>query len=188
MNLARTKGGTLALVATALAMGGCGDTERASPAPETAGPAATPEARPRDPSTDWQLDVSSRGGARLLFPASALDAGEDPVVLLTCVPSDRLIVRLPRVIGVGSEERLSIGDGDMVVAMVADRTRGAGVAARGPTPDDLDAMLEGGFAAAYGATSVGRLPPVPADLRARFRAACKDGSSPVPSGKRTLSG
>ena len=165
------------LAAAVLALGACGSgstpadpaaTDEPSSAPAAAEPSSTTRA-----TTDWQLDLSQRGGARLLHPASAVDAGEQPVVILTCVPSGRLIVRLPRVAPVASEERLTIGSGGDVVAFVADTQEGSGSAsARGDLPIALDRMLEAGFAAAYGATSVGELPPVPADMRARWRSAC----------------
>lgn len=162
--------GMLALAACDSAADG---DDRALPGEPAAPPTAGEPSASMRATTDWQLDLSQRGGARLLHPASAIDAGRDPVVILTCVPSGRLIVRLPRVAPIPSEERLSIGSGGDVIAFVADTGPEArSAAARGPLPLALDRMLESGFAAAYGATSVGALPPVPADMRARWRSAC----------------
>ena len=126
-----------------------------------------PPLSPLSATTDWQIDTSARG-ARLAY---AEERG-DPIVLLTCV-GDRLIVRLENVAPITSEERLTIGSGDLAVALVADPTSGMpSIAGRGPVPENFETMLEQGFAAAYGSYSTGVLPPVPADSIARWRASC----------------
>ncbi|WP_265587381.1 hypothetical protein [Sphingomicrobium arenosum] len=125
-------------------------------------------------SQGWTVEQSA-GGARLVYDPldPADDTSLDPVLVLTCTGGGHLIVRLPRVAAIGSEERLSIGSGDNVVALVADTTpeRG-GIAARGEVPNRLGAMLGAGFAVSYGAYSTGVLPPVPPASIDAIRSSC----------------
>ncbi|MCJ8191084.1 hypothetical protein MUY73_06985 [Sphingomicrobium aestuariivivum] len=129
---------------------------------------------PLGASQGWTVEQSA-GGVRLVYDPvdAAVDAPDDPVLVLTCTGGGRLIVRLPRVAPIGSEERLSIGSGDDVAALVADPgNEVGGIAGRGPVPEALPEMLEAGFAATYGAYSTGVLPPVPVDSIAAMRSAC----------------
>lgn len=129
---------------------------------------------PLGASQGWTVEQSA-GGVRLVYDPvdTADDTPTDPVLVLTCTGGGRLIVRLPRVAPIGSEERMSIGSGDDVVALVADPTReSGGIAGRGSVPEAFGAMLEEGFAVAYGAYSTGVLPPAPADSIAAMRSSC----------------
>lgn len=126
-----------------------------------------------DPVTpgSWALLVSDQGTG-LAFPST----GTKRVIHLYCAArSPELLVNLPQVRPVASEERLSFGGGGEVVGLVADvrgdRLRG-GVSGSGAAPATLDAMLRAGPGASYGASALGPLPPVPAEDAHRFAAAC----------------
>ena len=169
----------VAILLMAALLAGCGgdasrdtDADSGAPAPaqvegDTSDENNVPPLSPLAATTDWQIDTSARG-ARLAYA----EERDDPIVLLTCV-GDRLIVRLENVAPITSEERLTIGSGDLAVALVADANSGMpSIAGRGPVPENFETMLEQGFAAAYGSYSTGVLPPVPADSIARWRASC----------------
>ena len=176
------------LAVPALVLAGCG--ERAAD-PRTGDIAGEPASAPKRsltpeeealvaplspvPASDgWEFSQSA-GGARLIYHPDGDGATRtgDPTLVITCPGAARMIVRLPRIAPIGSEERMSIGSGDTVVALVADPDEGtAGIAGRGPVPEALPTMLEQGFAATYGASSTGVLPPVPASIIDRMRSAC----------------
>ncbi|MCM8558006.1 hypothetical protein [Sphingomicrobium sediminis] len=123
------------------------------------------------PDAGWRFQESANG-ARLFYVSETNPASQ--VMILTCpIGVDRLIVRLPEVVPVGSEERLTIGHGNDLAVLMVDPMRDNGsVAGRGPIPDNLDTMLKQGIAAAYGSYSLGDLPAVPGETSARFISAC----------------
>ena len=137
-------------------------------------------AAPVDPVVkgSWHLQTSIEG-AILSFAA----AENAPLIRLHCAAAGRpLLIDLPSVPPVGSEERLSFGGGGEVVSLVAD-VRGdsahGGVGGSGATPAMLEAMLRAGPGASYGATAIGPLPPVSVDKARRFAAACRPSSVPL---------
>ena len=85
---------------------------------------------------------------------------------------------------IGSEERLSFGNGGEVVALVADsrgdRRRG-GVSGTGPAPDNLAALVGGQISVNYGAQNSGPHRAPPAELAQSFVTACGGPPAPAPS-------
>lgn len=122
-----------------------------------------------------------------------LHTGEDPVLVLAsrngavelqliCSADRRqLLVNVPAFEPVGSEERLSFGQGGEVVALVAD-VRGdsarGGVTGSSAPPDNLAQLLAGPVAASYGSQTSGPHLAPPAALADAFAAACS-GEAPA---------
>lgn len=107
--------------------------------------------------------------------AHALSLWEDGVQLLTieCDPKTGLIVHGGQFKPVGSEERMSIGAGDVVVTLVA-TPEGPAVKGEGPAdPDFLRAFAESRKVAVnYGYQNMGPYDGPPRDLAEPFAAAC----------------
>lgn len=141
-----------------------GESRTSALPPETPLRPATPE--PVAARGEWQHD-----DGRLRF----VDADSRKAVMeLACRPR-ALLVRLPGVVPIGSEERLSFGGGGDVETLVADSTSDEPVVeASGmlPDPTRLRALLAAGPGASYGATAVGPLVPVPAAMADAFVTAC----------------
>ena len=146
--------------------------DTAVPPPSDAAPVTT------DPATRWDLQASGEGTA-LVYPASG-----DPRIRLFCPSGTReLLVNVPAFRPVGSEERLSLGSGGAVEALVADprgdRARG-GVSATGAVPANLGALLGGPVSASYGAQASGPHPEPPDALVRAFLAGCGYPPPPPP--------
>ncbi|MBN9788251.1 hypothetical protein DMP17_06560 [Pseudonocardia sp. TMWB2A] len=80
---------------------------------------------------------------------------------------------------VSSEDRMSIGNGGIVTALVADpnrETNAGGMTGVAPVPTDLSKLLPGeaGLSVSYGNQKLGPLPPVPAEMAAIFEEGCYD--------------
>jgi hypothetical protein len=88
-------------------------------------------------------------------------------------------VQAARLTHIASEERLSLGAGETVNALVAVAGETGGVEATGPIfADFLAALTAGGeVGVAYGAQTL-RLPAPPAELAHTFAAACRKRSRP----------
>lgn len=120
--------------------------------------------------------VSSGEGDGLFF---GVIEGEAGALHIFCPREGGIIVNVNAFKPVGSEERLSIGSGETVVALVADPAgdmlRG-GVSGAGPVPGELLALLSGreGVGASYGSQTVGPLPSVPQDTARAFVGGCTD--------------
>jgi uncharacterized membrane protein len=175
----------LSLIAALVALplfAACGRTDTpASPAASdttagrapVAGPAdgAPPaEAPPTAAKAAWHLVAGSDG------TALAVDGDRGPALRLWCTPGgNRLRVNVPGFTPIASEERMSFGQGGVVVALVAgasgDATR-AGVTAETALPSNLDALLSGPVTATYGAQVSGPHPVPSAELVSRFVGAC----------------
>jgi uncharacterized membrane protein len=128
------------------------------------------------PAQRWDLQSSGEGTALVL----ASDPGR-PTLRLFCPSAQRrLVVNVPTFRPIGSEERLSLGSGGNVAALVAD-TRGdaerGGVTATGTVPHDLEALIRGPVSVSYGAQSSGPHAPPPASLLRDFVTACRDRAS-----------
>lgn len=144
-------------------------------------PAAGPQAEVdlgagRPAGSAWDLQSSDEGAA-LAIGASGGAAG----LRLFCPAGERkLLVNVPSFRPIGSEERLSFGQGGEVVALVADpsgdRQRG-GVSGEGPLPPNLVKLLSGKVSASYGAQASGPHPAPPAAAVNAFAAACAGGRS-----------
>ena len=122
----------------------------------------------------WDLASSGEGAALTIA-----DSGGAIALRLFCPAEGRkLLVNMPRARPIGSEERLSFGQGGEVVALVADPSgdslRG-GVTGEGPVPANLVALLSGRVSASYGAQVSGPHPAPPAAAVKAFAAACSDG-------------
>ncbi|RHW17716.1 hypothetical protein D1610_09795 [Sphingomonas gilva] len=121
----------------------------------------------------WDM-VSSGEGSGLFL---ARRDGERLVHLFCPAGDDDLLVNVPGFRPVGSEERMSLGAGGAVVALVADPAgdplRG-GVTGVGPVPTELAAILAGRPAINYGAQTNGPHPAPPAEMARDFVIACTD--------------
>lgn len=150
-----------------------------TPAPLPAEPMTPPPAEPAPVAVSleaqWEPLSSGEGDALRLATPDA-----PAIVHLFCAAgSERLLVNVPAFRAIASEDRMSLGAGTTVVALVADPAGDAlrgGVSADGPLPSDLPAILgqAGGMSVSYGAQTSGPYPPVPADQAERFVLACRD--------------
>lgn len=149
-----------------LLLAACGRTADA-PAGNAAGNPESPTAQ----AEGWQF-VSSGGDAALVL---AGDDGAAAIRLICPAGQNGLLVNVPAFDPIGSEERLSFGQGGQVVALVADvsgdSARG-GVTGSGAVPDDLVNLLSGRVAASYGSQTSGPHPTPPAALVNRFADSC----------------
>jgi uncharacterized membrane protein len=177
-----------------LLLSACGGS-RDAPAPEAetaagnaaavaaAAPAvASPKAQPKAAGAGWDLQASGEGSALALLSASGATA-----IRLFCPAGGKtLLVNVPGFRPVGSEERLSVGSGGAVVALVAD-TRGdrlrGGVSGSGAVPSDLARLIVGPVSASYGAQVSGPHPAPPPELARAFLSACRQGAAPAPDRK-----
>lgn len=143
---------------------------RAQPsATRRSSPVARASAAPATLAARWTLHRTGRGAA-LVLASPAMGT----LMRLSCPAGrDQLAVHVPGFRPIGSEERLSLGSGDEVVALVADpRSRGRGVTATGGASTELAELVSGPIAATYGAQTSGPHPaPSRNDARA-FVAAC----------------
>ena len=122
----------------------------------------------------WDLAASGEGSALTYGEAGA------PALRLFCpAAADRLVVTVPAFRAVGSEERLSLGSGETVAALVTDPSADAqrgGVSGSGKVPADLKGLVAGPLSASYGAQVSGPHPMPPAELSRRFVIACFKGA------------
>lgn len=118
----------------------------------------------------WDLQSDGDGVTLVLGP------GADPAIRLVCPAREKqLLVNVPSLQPIGSEERLSFGGGGEVVALVADTSGDAvrgGVSGTGAVPDDLAALLSGPVSVSYGAQTSGPHQAPPGQLANAFVAAC----------------
>ena len=168
--MTRTSNGIVALMA--VLSGGCsGDdgppANQASAASERDGAAASSTKG----AERWDLQSSGEGVALAL-----LDGSGGTLLRLFC-PSERgeLLVNVPGFRPIGSEERLSVGSGGEVVALVADsrgdRLRG-GVSGTGAVPDNLAGLVGSPIAVNYGSQDSGPHSAPPGQEARAFVAAC----------------
>lgn len=124
------------------------------------------------PAAEWDHASSGAGDALYLS-----EAGTRRLTLFCPARADEIQVNVPAFTAVASEERMSLGSGGTVVALVADwrgdRERG-GVTGKGPVPDELADILSGPIGVNYGAQNSGPHPLVPRDMAAGFLVACRD--------------
>ena len=173
---------TAAILLSLAACGGGGEqadapvNQAAEPPPPPVSNLAAPAGDEAAAPAQWDLQSSGEGVALALAPAD----GGTAIRLFCPAGRDRILVNVPGFRAVASEERLSLGSGGTVVALVAD-ARGdvqrGGVSGSGPVPKELAAILKGGPAANYGAQTSGPHPAPPADLAKAFVVACEDGAA-----------
>ena len=105
-------------------------------------------------------------------------AGAKSTTILSCRKDGSLAVHVAAFSPVASEERMSIGAGDVVTTLVADfrgdSVRG-GVDGEAPVPGELKAIVTNpaGIHVNYGYQNIGLLPAVPAPLGDQFLKACR---------------
>ncbi len=127
------------------------------------------------PPSNWELASAGEGNS-LMFSA----AGERRLTLSCPAGSADLLVNVPSFTPIASEDRMSLGSGGTVVALVADpqgdRTRG-GVTGRGPIPAELPDIVggAGGIGVNYGFQNSGPHESPPPDLASAFLAGCRNG-------------
>ena len=94
---------------------------------------------------------------------------------LICPGDGQLLVNVPAFRPVGSEERMTFGQGGTVETFVADPKgdqEHGGVTGKRQVPPHLEALLSGRVAANYGAQNSGPHQPLPPELVTRFVSAC----------------
>lgn len=122
----------------------------------------------------WESAASGEGAGLFLEAAG----GRRQLSLFCPAGSGDLIVNVPTFRPLASEERMSLGSGGTVVALVADPegdpARG-GVSGRGPLPAQLEHILAGedGISVNYGAQKSSYQAP-PEAMAAAFLAGCRD--------------
>jgi uncharacterized membrane protein len=152
-------------------------------AADPAVPAAAPSAQPKAAAgARWDLQASGEGSALALLSASGATA-----MRLFCPAGGKtLLVNVPNFRPIGSEERLSVGSGGAVAALVADprgdRRRG-GVSGSGAVPADLAQILAGPVSASYGAQVSGPNSPPPPEFARAFLSACRGQAAQAPAPK-----
>lgn len=135
-----------------------------------ADPPSTP-LRPASPerpaaSGSWAID-----GGRLAYTPDE----QDGAAMTIACQGGAILVSLPGVAPIGSEERLSFGGGGEIETLVVSQpgsTKGVEGLGPAPEPKRLEALLRAGPGASYGATALGPVAPVPDDLARKFVAAC----------------
>lgn len=167
------------VAAAALLITGCarerGQPVEADHPADSSGPTSGPAGASN--ASGWDLHSSGEGVALTLLSPS----GAPAMRLLCAARSSRLLVNVPTLRPISSEERLSFGSGGEVVALVADPSGDAqrgGVTGSGAVPADLAALIAGPVSASYGAQSSGPHPPPPGNLARAFVAACSESAAP----------
>ena len=119
---------------------------------------------------DWRLVNTPAGAMVVLAGATGVE------MRLSCRREAReLLVNVPSFRAVGSEERMTFGQGGTVETLVADPSGDedlGGVSATGPVPDNLEGLVSGRLAANYGSQNSGPHPPLPSDMVRKFVNAC----------------
>lgn len=155
-------------IAFACGLAGCGNQRQEE---EPAG-LANEHLAPPSATSGWELLANGDGMSLRVVGAMATT----PIQLSCPSKSSTLVVNVPGFEPIPSEERMSFGTGDEVVALVADangdKLRG-GVTAEGPVPARLAAMLAGSVTASYGAQTIGPFAPASDTERRGFLAACR---------------
>jgi uncharacterized membrane protein len=130
-------------------------------------------------SAGWEL-TSDGPGARLVFT----DGSGDPQIRLICSERGELRINVPAFRPIGSEERMTFGQGETVETFVADPAGDeelGGVTAEGPVPANFEVLISGRVAANYGAQNSGPHLAPPANLVSGFLGACSSPQSPPPA-------
>lgn len=162
------------LLALPLLLAACGEPASKYEGDDAAPPAPAPVMLPAPPPAPV-LAWSAGDGAALV-----LREGGKEVLRLSCVQAEGLVVLAPGLKPVGSEERLSVGSGDVVATLVATpaavsnppSVRASGAA----DPALLEAIGKGGgkIAVNYGAQNAGPFDPPPSELAQAFVTACRE--------------
>ena len=163
-----------------LALAGCQKKDEASGSGEptqktvTAPPVAG-QTTSGQPQAYWR-SASNEEGDSISY---ADDASGSTIVLACPTGSGKLYVNVPSFKPVSSEDRMSMGSGGAVTALVADpnrETNAGGMTGVAAVPSDLGKILpgEGGLSISYGNQKIGPLPPVPAEMAVIFEEGCYD--------------
>lgn len=154
-----------------LLLASCGSNQSPG-APEASDPIA---ARP----AQWDLQSSGEGVALVVLD----NAGQTLLRLFCPTGIGTLMINVPEFEPIGSEERMSFGQGGEAEALVVDPggdpARG-GVTGVGPVPENLTNLLSRQVTASYGAQVSGPHRGLPAELVAAFALDC--GGGPLDAG------
>lgn len=157
-----------------LLLGGCRPGDPVGPAGESQ-PSPASTAAIRD-AAGWELQSDEDGVALALLSATGVAA-----IRLSCsTRQTQLQVNVPSFRPIASEERLSFGSGDQVIALVADArgdSQRGGVTGSGPQPDELKSLIWGPIVVSYGAQKSGPHPAPAREVAAPFLAKCSDYAS-----------
>jgi uncharacterized membrane protein len=118
----------------------------------------------------WEL-TSDGPGARLVLT----DGSGNPQIRLICSEDGELLINVPAFRPIGSEERMTFGQGATVETFVADPAGDeelGGVSASGPVPANFEILISGPVAANYGAQNSGPHPAPPSNLVSGFLGSC----------------
>lgn len=137
-------------------------------------PAEAPAARPGDaapaPASEWVFGLGKNSVELTHLVGGKADA---PDLRLICARGQGFTLMAPRLSHVASEERLSLGAGNKVTALVATKAD-RGVQAAAPIGGELLAILSSSepLTFHYGAASAGPFTP-PAAVRRVFQETCR---------------
>jgi len=153
----------------ALLLSACGPDPSQPASPPAAAPATTP-----DPN-GWAFAIG-KNSVEMAWMTETMP-GRSPLRLV-CARNDGFMVEAATLTPVASEERLSIGAGDTVVALVAVAGQGAHgprIRATGPVDEGLlTALTAGGpISISYGAQTYGPLAVAAPALRRAFAETCR---------------
>lgn len=156
-------------ILTALLLGACGPDPSEPAAAPAVGPVATP-----DPN-GWAFAIG-KNSVEMAWMTETMP-GRSPLRLV-CARNDGLMVEASTLTHIASEERLSIGAGDTVVALVAvaaEGAHGAVIRATGAADDALlTALTDGGpISISYGAQTYGPLAAPGPAVRRAFAETCR---------------
>ena len=137
---------------------------------DRAAEAPKPAASPVRPSTEWAFGMGKNSVEMAHFTDGQM---KDADLRLVCAVGQGFLVLLPKLTPVGSEERLTLGAGDIAHGLVA-KAADPGVQATGPIDDELLSVFESGapIAVNHGAQNAGPYEP-PAALRRAFADSCR---------------
>lgn len=165
-----------------LLLAACGEPAQPPAENAPAAPAAAPSA-PGDPVVTpgpslasplrWEASSSGEGNAIVLFENDA------EILRIACLRANQLRVQSPRFRFVESEERMSVGAGDVVVTLVATGSSAGNPPVRGEgaiDPDFIRAVGEGRkIAVNYGYQNIGPFQGPPEERARNFQSGCEGG-------------
>ncbi len=162
---------------TALLVTGCGP----GPSEPAAAPAAAPVATPGP--NGWAFAIG-KNSVEMAWMTETMPDGSP--LRLVCARNAGLMVEAGTLTHIASEERLSIGAGDTVVALVAvaaEGARGPVIRATGAADEALlTALTDGGpISISYGAQTYGPLAAPGAAVRRAFAETCRKLNAGTPT-------
>jgi hypothetical protein len=156
------------LLLSALALAGCERESAPTPADEPVA-AAAPRAAPKP--GEWAFGMGRNSVEMVHLPTGKPESVD---LRLVCAQGDGVLVVLPKLKPVASEERLTIGAGGDAHVLVATRAP-QGVQAEGPVTEGLLLAIESGapIVVNHGAQEAGPFASPPQALRRAFADSCR---------------